>query len=139
MSTIDRRAFLETATAVSALAALGPRPAAAAGGIKKALYVSMLPEGALLPGALPDGAGTPASRAIEIGTITEAPVAAEIKEAAAATGLRIHSVMNAEHWRSPLSSGDPEVVTKSVAGHGDARCATRSCGAPRRCCWCRRW
>jgi hexulose-6-phosphate isomerase len=53
---------------------------------------------------------------IEIGTITEAPVAAEIKEAAAATGLKIHSVMNAEHWRSPLSSADPAVVAKSVAG-----------------------
>ena len=29
---------------------------------------------------------------------------------------RIHSVMNAEHWRSPLSSADPAVVDKSVAG-----------------------
>jgi len=28
----------------------------------------------------------------------------------------IHSVMNAEHWRSPLSSADPAVVAKSVAG-----------------------
>jgi len=125
MSTIDRRAFLESAAAASALAALRPRPAAAAGGIQKALYVSMLPK------ELKDAAGVarPLSyrerfqmakdagfQGIEIGTITEAPVAAEIKEASAATELRIHSVMNAEHWRSPLSSGDPEVVTKSVLG-----------------------
>ena len=125
MSTIDRRAFLGTAAAVSALSALRPRPAAAAGGIKKALYVSMLPK------ELKDAAGAarPLSyrerfqmaidagfQGIEVGTITEAPVAAEIKEASAATGLRIHSVMNAEHWRSPLSSADPEVVTKSVLG-----------------------
>ena len=125
MSTIDRRAFLGTAAAASALAALRPRPAAAAGGIKKALYVSMLPK------ELKDAAGVarPLSyrerfqmaidagfQGIEVGTITEAPVAAEIKEASAATGLRIHSVMNAEHWRSPLSSADPEVVTKSVLG-----------------------
>ena len=125
MSTIDRRAFLETAAAASALSALRPRPAAAAGGIKKALYVSMLPK------ELKDAAGAarPLSyrerfqmaidagfQGIEVGTITEAPVAAEIKEASAATGLRIHSVMNAEHWRSPLSSADPEVVTKSVLG-----------------------
>ena len=125
MSTIDRRAFLGTAATVSALSALRPRPAAAAGGIKKALYVSMLPK------ELKDAAGAarPLSyrerfqmaidagfQGIEVGTITEAPVAAEIKEASAATGLRIHSVMNAEHWRSPLSSADPEVVTKSVLG-----------------------
>jgi hexulose-6-phosphate isomerase len=30
--------------------------------------------------------------------------------------LPIHSVMNAEHWRSPLSSSDPAVVEKSLDG-----------------------
>jgi hexulose-6-phosphate isomerase len=121
MNAMDRRAFLGTAAAASALAALRPRPAAAAGGIQKALYVSMLPK--------ERKDGRPLSyrerfqmaidagfQGIEIGTITDASAAAEIKEASAATGLRIHSVMNAEHWRSPLSSGDPEVVTKSVLG-----------------------
>jgi hexulose-6-phosphate isomerase len=125
MSTIDRRAFLETAAAASALAAIAPRRAAAAGGIKKALYVSMLPKE--LKGAA--GAARPLSyqqrfqmakdagfQGVEVGTISEPAVAAEIKEAAAASGLVIHSVMNAEHWRSPLSSADPEVVAKSVAG-----------------------
>ena len=29
---------------------------------------------------------------------------------------RIHSVMNSDHWHFPLSSADPEVVNKSVAG-----------------------
>jgi L-ribulose-5-phosphate 3-epimerase len=53
---------------------------------------------------------------IEIGTITDLAVAAEIKEAAAKAGLTIHSVMNADHWKYPLSSADPEVVAKSVAG-----------------------
>jgi hexulose-6-phosphate isomerase len=53
---------------------------------------------------------------VEVGTISEPAVAAEIKQAAAASGLVIHSVMNAEHWRSPLSSADPEVVARSVAG-----------------------
>jgi hexulose-6-phosphate isomerase len=53
---------------------------------------------------------------IEVGTIADAVVAAEIKEASAKTGLKIHSVMNADHWRFPLSSADPEVVNKSVAG-----------------------
>lgn len=30
--------------------------------------------------------------------------------------VRIHSVMNMDHWRYPLSSPDPQVVDKSLAG-----------------------
>jgi hexulose-6-phosphate isomerase len=124
-TTTTRRAFLETAAAASALAALRPRAAAAAGGIKKALYVSMLPKetkdaaGAAKPLSYRERfqiARDAGFEGIEIGTISEPAVAAEIKEAGAATGIRIHSVMNAEHWRSPLSSADPEVVARSVAG-----------------------
>ena len=115
MKPIDRRSFLETAAAVSAVAALRPRPAAAAGGPKKALYVSMLPKelGYRERFQLALDVGF---EGIEIGTITDAAVAGEIKEAAAKTGLRIHSVMNADHWKFPLSSADAEVVAKSVAG-----------------------
>jgi L-ribulose-5-phosphate 3-epimerase len=115
MKTIDRRSFLESAAAVAAVAALRPQPAAAAGGIKKALYVSMLPE-KLGYGARFQMAKDAGFEGIEIGTITDLAVAAEIKEAAAKAGLTIHSVMNADHWKYPLSSADPEVVKKSVAG-----------------------
>jgi L-ribulose-5-phosphate 3-epimerase len=115
MKTIDRRSFLESATALAAVAALRPRPAAAAGGMKKALYVSMLPKELgyreRFQMALDVG-----FEGIEVGTITDPKVAEEIKEAAAKTGLKIHSVMNAEHWKYPLSSADPQVVAKSVAG-----------------------
>ena len=125
MTTIDRRAFLESATALAAVAALRPRPAAAAGGMKKAVYVSMLPK------ELKDASGAPRAlsyverfqlakdvgfEGVEIGTITDAREAEEIKAASAKTGLVIHSVMNADHWKYPLSSADPEVVSKSVAG-----------------------
>ena len=125
MTTIDRRAFLESASAIAAVAALRPRPAAAAGGMKKAVYVSMLPK------ELKDASGAPRAlsyverfqlakdvgfEGIEIGTITDAREAEEIKAASAKTGLVIHSVMNADHWKYPLSSADPEVVSKSVAG-----------------------
>ncbi len=115
MTTIDRRAFLESATALAAVAALRPQPLAAAGGIKKALYVSMLPE-KLGYGARFQLAKEVGFEGIEIGTIADAAVATEIKEAAAKAGLTIHSVMNADHWKYPLSSADPEVVKKSVAG-----------------------
>jgi hexulose-6-phosphate isomerase len=115
MTTIDRRAFLESASAIAAVAALRPRPAAAAGGMKKALYVSMLPEklGYRERFQLALDVGF---EGIEIGTITDPKVAEEIRDAAGKTGLKIHSVMNADHWKYPLSSADPAVVSKSVAG-----------------------
>jgi hexulose-6-phosphate isomerase len=49
-------------------------------------------------------------------TITRDEEAAEIRDASRKTGLRIHSVMNADHWDAPLSSSDPEVVKRSVRG-----------------------
>jgi hexulose-6-phosphate isomerase len=49
-------------------------------------------------------------------TIAREEEAAEIGEAAGKTGLRIHSVMNADHWRFPLSSSDPETVNRGVSG-----------------------
>ena len=42
--------------------------------------------------------------------------AEEMKSAAAAAGIRIDSVMNMDHWKYPLSSADPAVVEKSLAG-----------------------
>jgi L-ribulose-5-phosphate 3-epimerase len=115
MSTTDRRAFLETALAASALAALRPRTAAAAGPIKKAVLLSMLPKelGFRERFQLAKDVGF---EGIEIGTVSDPKEADEIKDASQKTGLFVHSVMNAEHWRSPLSSADPAVVAKSVSG-----------------------
>jgi len=115
MTTIDRRTFLGTAAAATVAAAMRQWPVAAAGGLRKAVYVSMLPKelGYLERFKLAVDVGF---EGIEIGTIADAAVAAEIAEAAKKSGLTIHSVMNADHWRYPLSSADPEVVTKTVAG-----------------------
>jgi hexulose-6-phosphate isomerase len=115
MRTIDRRAFLGTAAAVSAVAALSPRRAAAADGLRKAVYVSMLPKELPYPDRF-KLAREVGFEGIEIGTIADPAEAQAIKEAAAQAGLVIHSVMNADHWKYPLSSADPEVVAKSVAG-----------------------
>jgi len=115
MSTIDRRAFLETAAAASALAALRPRPAAAAGGIRKAVLLSMLPKELAFRERF-QLARDVGFEGIEIGTVTDAAEAEAIQDASSKTGLVIHSVMNSEHWRSPLSSADPAVVAKSVQG-----------------------
>jgi hexulose-6-phosphate isomerase len=115
MQPIDRRAFLGTVAGAAAIAAMRPRAAGAADGLKKAVYVSMLPKdlGYADKFKLALDVGF---EGIEIGTIADQAVAAEIAEASKKTGLKIHSVMNADHWRYPLSSADPEVVNKSVAG-----------------------
>lgn len=112
---INRRAFLESAAVLSALAALKPRAATAAGGIRKAVLLSMLPK------ELPYRERFQLARdvgfeGIEIQTIDDPKEAEDIRAASQKTGLAIHSVMNAEHWRSPLSSGEPAVVAKSVTG-----------------------
>jgi L-ribulose-5-phosphate 3-epimerase len=128
----NRRDFLKTLTAALAVApaGLGAQQKPAAGGspsppnpatIRKSTLISMLPRNK------PDNErysyaerfaiGKEAGfEAVEMQTITADAEAAEIKEASTKTGLKIHSVMNSDHWRYPLSSADPEVVSKSVAG-----------------------
>ena len=49
-------------------------------------------------------------------TVTDAREAEEIRDASARTGLRVHSVMNIDHWTYTLSSPDPEVVARSIQG-----------------------
>ncbi len=127
----DRRTFLKSLAAAAVAGASRPsaqtrkppsptypvqspttRPAAT---IRKATLISMLPKERSYAErfAMAREAGF---EAIEMQTIASGSEAAEIKEASERTGLQIHSVMNSEHWNSPLSSADPEVVTKSVRG-----------------------
>jgi hexulose-6-phosphate isomerase len=114
MSTIDRRRFLETAGLACALAAL-PARAAAAGSPKKALLVTMLPKELSYRDRFKMAVDA-GFAGIEMRTVADPGEAEEAREAAASTGLRIHSVMNTDHWDFPLSSSDPEVVKRSVAG-----------------------
>ena len=53
---------------------------------------------------------------VQAPTTPDERAAEEIKNAAAAANIRIDSVMNMDHWQYPLSSDDPEVVAKSLAG-----------------------
>jgi hexulose-6-phosphate isomerase len=120
----NRRAFLKTVTAVAVASGSVIRkssadqaPAATGGtaGIRKAVLISMLPK--TLPYAERFAlARTAGFEAVEMQTITSADEAAEIRDAAAKSGLRIHSVMNSDHWKFPLSSTDAEVVSRSVKG-----------------------
>jgi L-ribulose-5-phosphate 3-epimerase len=129
----DRRTFLKSLAGLAAtaggVATLQARatptanrnrtaPAAQArpgAGIRKAVLISMLPKELSYAArfALAREAGF---EGIEMQTISSADEAAEIREASVKTGLRIHSVMNSDHWRLPISSADPEVVSGSVRG-----------------------
>jgi hexulose-6-phosphate isomerase len=53
---------------------------------------------------------------VQAPTTSDERAAAEIKKAADAVNIRIDSVMNMDHWQYPLSSSDPAVVEKSLAG-----------------------
>jgi L-ribulose-5-phosphate 3-epimerase len=119
----DRRAFLKSIAAAAVAGAVRPAEGAqsspaqksAATTIRKSSLISMLPRQLSYADrfALARDAGF---EAIEMQTITKDDEAAEIKEASKKTGLRIHSVMNSDHWRLPISSSDPEVVAGSVKG-----------------------
>ena len=118
----DRRTFLKSVAAAAVAGAVRPASAAQSAGAKaggttihKSTLISMLPKELSYADrfALARESGF---EAVEMQTISKDDEAAEIKEAAKKTGLRIHSVMNMDHWRLPLSSSDPQTVAGSVKG-----------------------
>src|SRR3954454_12984274 len=119
----DRRAFLKSITAAAVAGTVRPAFAAqsstaqktASTTIHKSTLISMLPKALSYADrfAMARDAGF---EAVEMQTITKDDEAAEIKEAAKKSGLRIHSVMNMDHWRLRLSSSDPQTVAGSVKG-----------------------
>jgi L-ribulose-5-phosphate 3-epimerase len=113
----SRRTFLKSATAAPLAAAWLDHTAAtlsAAGEPKKSVLISMLPKG---PYADRFAIGKEAGFVgVEMQTVTNPAEAEEARAASDKAGLPIHSVMNSAHWNFPLSSADPEVVNKSVAG-----------------------
>jgi L-ribulose-5-phosphate 3-epimerase len=117
---VTRRKFIENMAAVSAVSALSPRWGASADPVPtaathKAVLVSMLPKE--LPYLDRFRMAVDAGFAgIEMQTMADAAQAEDVRKASAQSGLRVHSVMNMDHWKFPLSSADPEVVNTSVAG-----------------------
>lgn len=114
MVPFSRRTFLQS-TATFSVATAFLRKSAAAGSPRKAVLVSMLPKE--LPYIdrfrIAIDAGF---EGLEAQTVSDSKVAEEIKEASAKTALKIHSVMNMDHWKFPLSSESAEEVNTSVKG-----------------------
>ena len=55
-------------------------------------------------------------KGVEPNTLKTPEEVEEYRAAAEATGLKIISIMNSDHWRYSLTDNDPEVVQQSVAG-----------------------
>src|SRR5690349_10296182 len=83
--------------------------------IKKAVLHSMLPKGMAVRDQF-QLARNCGFEQVECGTTDDVHEAEEILDASRRSGLRIHSVMNRDHWKYPLSSPDPQVVAKSIDG-----------------------
>ncbi|HTF43534.1 MAG TPA: sugar phosphate isomerase/epimerase family protein [Terriglobales bacterium] len=132
MGSASRRQFLKFSAAASAsVAGIGgsgrfllgeqtglgpaPNPSSAALPIKKGLVYSMLPRD-LSPVDRCQMARDAGFAVVQAPTTPDARTAEGIKSAADKAGIRIDSVMNMDHWRYPLSSSNPEVVEKSLAG-----------------------
>jgi hexulose-6-phosphate isomerase len=83
--------------------------------VKKGLVFSMLPATLSIADRfkLARDAGF---EVVQAPTTPDESQAAEMKKSADSSGLRIDSVMNMDHWKYPLSSGDPSIVEKSLAG-----------------------
>lgn len=110
-------------------AALAVAPATAAeSGIERAVIDSMLPKELPLVDrfklALEVG-----FKSMEVRTASEEAEAQRIHDAAQKAGLRIHSVMNQSHWRTPLSSPDPQEVEACVQGMRDSLSQAQMFGA----------
>jgi hexulose-6-phosphate isomerase len=116
---VNRRDFLSRSASVTLAGALlgagRPRTAAAASKISKAASIDLLPRNVTVLERF-QMAKEAGFEGIEPQTLNSADEVRQYKEAAEKTGVRIHSIMNADHWKFPLTDNDPEVVKKCVAG-----------------------
>ena len=120
-----RREFLKGATAAAAGAALRPQSTAFAGApaspasgtlpIRKGVLLDMLPKKLSYADRF-KMARDVGFEVVQAPTTRDPREAEEIKRAADGAGMAIDSVMNMDHWKYPLSSGDPAVVEKSMEG-----------------------
>lgn len=108
---MTRRTLLTSAGAAMAAAADAPNRLK----VKKGVLMSMLPKSLSVRDRF-QLAKDSGFEAIEGQTLESTQEEDEMRKAAEATGLPIHSVMNMAHWQYPLSSADASAVEKSMGG-----------------------
>jgi L-ribulose-5-phosphate 3-epimerase len=119
----SRRRFLKStagAACAAALAGTGKTLTAASPSpeplpIKKGILLDMLPASLSYTDRL-KLAREIGFEALQAPTEPDEHKAEELRSAADSAQIRIDSVMNMDHWKYPLSSSDPAVVEKSLAG-----------------------
>lgn len=111
---MTRRTFIETGMALAALPSMQARPEGLLP-IHRAVEYSMLPKDKSIPERFQMARDAGFER-IECPTTPDQKEAEAMKDAAEKAGIKIHSVMNMDHWKYPLSSSDPAVVEKSLNG-----------------------
>ena len=111
--TTTRREFVKTSLAVAGFSQLPFRASPPA--IKKGLVFDMVSDKLSYADRfkLVRDSGFEVVQAL---TEPDQAKAEEMKRVADAANVRIDSVMNVDHWQYPLSSADPAVVEKSLAG-----------------------
>jgi L-ribulose-5-phosphate 3-epimerase len=83
--------------------------------IHDAVEYNMLPESASIPERFRMARDAGFER-IECPTTPDQGKAELMKSSAEKAGIKIHSVMNMDHWKYPLSSADPAVVERTLNG-----------------------
>jgi L-ribulose-5-phosphate 3-epimerase len=115
---MNRRQFLSTSAAGLAVACAAKgedKPIDAQSKIRKGACIGVLPRdiSVLAKFEMAKRAGFDG---IEPNTLRSPAEVDEYKQASEKTEIRIHSIMNSDHWRYPLTDDDPEVVKKCVEG-----------------------
>lgn len=103
------------ANSLAARASLKPPAYPPTLSIKKGVWFGMLPEKLSIADRY-KMARDVGFEVVQAPTEPDESKAEEVKKAAEAANIRIDSVMNMDHWKYPLSSSDPAVVEKSLAG-----------------------
>jgi len=113
---LNRREFLLASSAPGALlgAGVSPRVAAAAGKVKKGACIGVLP-GTTVAEKF-EAAARAGFEGVEPNTINVPEEVRQYRDASEKSGVKVHSIMNSDHWRYSLTDSDPEVVKKCVAG-----------------------
>lgn len=106
-----RRTVLQSALAFAAVPLRGSQRLP----IATAVEYEMLPKSASIAQRFQIAKNAGFER-IECPTTSDEATAKEMKDAAQKAGVKIHSVMNMDHWKYPLSSPDPKVVERSLNG-----------------------
>jgi L-ribulose-5-phosphate 3-epimerase len=107
---MTRRSFIGSSVALAIPAAADSRLP-----IHEAVEYSMLPQSARIPERFRMARDAGFER-VECPTTPDQSQAEAMKKAAEDAGVKIHSVMNMDHWKYPLSSADNAVVERSLAG-----------------------